>query len=367
MSAEAQAMDTKTYQLFFVKDLADFPDGTLFELENQRYSHAQISKASNERIRDVADWEYETKGYLLPDRGDGVQAIVPEEKVMGCAPFSQNFSPLKGRIQVTKTTTKSLRFPDAPAPSNVPVGILARNQVSVFQNIHFQRLLLELNSEPFEIEQISVFNKVKDLEVECYYAPSPKKENGKWIVSCEFSHIMFGFYEVKVQFTNGWYYSIDLIKHFPEGVKEKYPFSDQFSAISGQRPVFTPIPEIGFDLSEYDLSNHSNAVMSTNQLGFSDALLNDAMELSIEWGENYRKPIYERLHKKYPQITAEEAEKIQKHCREAESYIYAMGEKELNGDISEADIVPLAQRKYPWVNARHWYRLKNIAMFYARK
>lgn len=125
-------MNPKNYQLFFVKDLADFPSGTFFELENQLYSHAQISKAANEKRQEITDWEYESKGYFLPDRGDGVQAILPKEKVIVCAPFSQNFSPLKGRFQMTKTTTKSLRFPDAAAPSNATVGILTRSQVSVF-------------------------------------------------------------------------------------------------------------------------------------------------------------------------------------------------------------------------------------------
>lgn len=139
----------------------------------------------------------------------------------------------------------------------------------------------------------------------------PQSKKRKWIITCEFSYIMFGFYEVQVQFSNGRYYSIDLIKYFPEEVKEKYPFSDQFSALSGQRAVYTLIPEIGFNLSTYNLPNKPNPITGTNELGFSDEVLNDAMELSIEWGENYRKPIYERLRKKYQKITTEQAEKIQ--------------------------------------------------------
>lgn len=360
-------MNNQSYQLFFIKNHLNFPDGTLFELENTLYSHADLSKAANEKRQEIADWEYETKGYLLPDRGDGIPSILSEENVIACPPFSQNFSPLKGKLQITKTTTKSNRYPDAEAPVNVPVGILAKNHVSVFQNIHFQRVLIEVPSDQFDVEQITVFNKVKQYEAECYYAPRAKQEDGKWVIVCEFSHITFGLYEVQVQFINGWYYCIDLIKHFPEEVKEMYPFSDQISAIQGQRASFTPIKEIGFDLSRYELPDITAPVPANNEMEFSNEVLNEAMELSIEWGENYRKPIYERLHKKYPEINAEQAEKIQKHCREAESYIYTLGEKELNGEISEVDIVPLAQRKYPWVKVKHWYRLKNIAMFYARK
>lgn len=362
-------MNTQSYQLFFIKNHPNFPDGTLFELENTLYSHADLSKAANEKRQEIADWEYETNGYLLPDRGDGIPSILSEENVIACPPFSQNFSPLKGKLQITKTTTKSLRYPDAEAPSNVPVGILTKNHVSVFQNIHFQQVLIEVPSDQFDVEQITVFNKVKQYEAECYYAPRAKQEDDKWVIVCEFSHITFGLYEVQVQFINGWYYCIGLIKHFPEEVKEKYPYLHQTPtpAIPGKPSSFTPLKEIRFDLSKYELPNITPPVQADNDLGFSDEVLNDAMEMSVEWGENYRQPIYERLHKKYPEISAEQAEKIQKHCREAESYIYALGEKELNGEITDADIVPLAQRKYPWVKAKHWHRLKNIAMFYARK
>jgi hypothetical protein len=100
-----------------------------------------------------------------------------------------------------------------------------------------------------------------------------------------------------------------------------------------------------------DLSKHSPSEIKTStyvstDLGVSDEILNDALELTTEWGENFRKPIYERLKKKYPEISAELAEKTQKYCQ---------------------NMIFLAQRQYPWVKAKHWYRLKNIAMFYARK
>lgn len=360
-------MNNKNYQLFFIKDFGSFSDGTLFELENQLYSHAQISKAVNEKRQEIADWEYTTQGYLLPDRGDGVPTILPEKNTLLCPPFPENIPPGKGVIQITKTTTRSLQYPDAEAPANVPVGILSRNQVSVFQNIHFQRLHIELPSPNFEVEQITIFNKVKKWETECYYSPKIKKEEGKWHVECEFSHITFGFYEVQIQFTTGWYYRIDLIKHYPEYLKEKFHFITSQTSPSKATATFTPLQEIGFDLSTYQPSEIKTSTHISTDLGVSDEILNDALELTTEWGENFRKPIYERLKKKYPEISAELAEKIQKYCQKAESFMYALGEKELNGEISESDMIFLAQRQYPWVKAKHWYRLKNIAMFYARK
>lgn len=360
-------MNSKNYQLFFIKDFDGFPDGTLFELENQLYSHAQISGATNERRQEIADWEYTTKGYLLPDRGDGIRAILPVEKTVICPPFAENIPPAKGVIQVTKATTRSLRYPDAEPPAQVPVGVLARNQVSVFQNIHFQRLYVELPSNKEEIAQITIFDKVKQWESECYYSPKVKKEEGKWHVECEFSHITFGFYEVQVQFSTGWYYRIDLIKHYPEYLKEKFYLLIPQSPFQKDPASFTPLKEIGFDLSKYQPSEVKTPILVSTDLGVNDELLNDALELTTEWGENFRKPIFERLRKKYPKIDAELAEKIQQYCQKAESYMYALGEKELNGEISESDMVFLAQRQYPWVKAKHWYRLKNIAFYYARR
>lgn len=284
-----------------------------------------------------------------------------------CPPFAENIPPAQGTIQVTKTTTRSLRYPDAEPPMNVPVGILTKNQVSVFQNIHFQRLCVELHSHKEEIAQITIFDKVKQWETECYYSPKVRKEDGKWRVECEFSHITFGFYEVQVLFSAGWYYRIDLIKHYPDYLKEKFYLITSETSLSKGAATFTPLREIGFDLSKYQPSEGKTPIPTNTDLGVNDEVLNDALELTTEWGENFRKPIFERLRKKYPEIDAELAEKIQKYCQQAESFMYALGEKELNGEISESDMVFLAQRQYPWVKVKHWYRLKNIAFYYARR
>lgn len=356
------AMNNNQYQLFFIENSSNFPDGTLFELENKMISYAQISGAVNEKRQGIADWEYETKGYLLPDRGDGVRTILPEKNILICPPFPENIPPGKGVIQLTKTTTRSRQYPDAEAPANVPVGILSRNQVTVFQNIHFQRLYIELPSDKEELEQITVFDKVKQWETECYYSPKIKKEDGKWRVECEFSHITFGFYEVQVQFTAGWYYRIDLIKHYPDYLKEKYQLLIQQNFTSG-KSTFTPLKEIGFEIPAFQKA----PIPVSTDLGVNDEVLNEALALTTEWGANFMKPIAERLQKKYPEISTELAEKLQSYCREAESYMYDLGMKECAGDIPESAMVPLAQHKYPWVKTEHWYRLKNIAMFYARK
>lgn len=100
---------------------------------------------------------------------------------------------------------------------------------------------------------------------------------------------------------------------------------------------------------------------------YSDELLNAALELVTEWGENYSKPIHERILGKYPGLSPAEIDDLTKRAREAEYYIYKLAEKELDGDLAEMDIVPEARKKFAWLDGSNAARLKNIGMFYARK
>jgi hypothetical protein len=50
-------MNNPQYQLFFIKNLSNFPDGTLFELEYQLISYGELIGAVNEKRQESADWE----------------------------------------------------------------------------------------------------------------------------------------------------------------------------------------------------------------------------------------------------------------------------------------------------------------------
>ncbi len=100
---------------------------------------------------------------------------------------------------------------------------------------------------------------------------------------------------------------------------------------------------------------------------YSDELLNVAFELVTEWGENYGKPIHERILAKYPGLSSAEIDDLTRRSREAEHYIYKLAEMELEGDLSEIDIIPEARKRFAWLDSSNAGRLKNIGMFYARK
>jgi hypothetical protein len=101
--------------------------------------------------------------------------------------------------------------------------------------------------------------------------------------------------------------------------------------------------------------------------GFSADLLNTALRLTTEWGENYGKPIDERILQVFPHLTADEIAVLTKRSREAEHYIYRLAEQEFAGTITESEIVPRARSGFEWLDYENASRLKSIGMFYARK
>ena len=100
---------------------------------------------------------------------------------------------------------------------------------------------------------------------------------------------------------------------------------------------------------------------------YTPQILNRALELTTEWGENFHKPIDERMLTDHPDLTANDIAALTALARETESFIYSLAERELAGEIREADIVPEARQKYAWLDDDNAFRLKSIGMFYARK
>lgn len=100
---------------------------------------------------------------------------------------------------------------------------------------------------------------------------------------------------------------------------------------------------------------------------FPVEMMNHALALATEWGENFRQPINDRMRLKYPNLIDEEIARLKKLADEAESCILSLADDELAGKITESDIVAMAREKYPWVDEQQLYRIKNIGMYWARK
>ncbi|MBK9164199.1 MAG: hypothetical protein IPM21_09845 [Acidobacteria bacterium] len=96
-------------------------------------------------------------------------------------------------------------------------------------------------------------------------------------------------------------------------------------------------------------------------------ILNAALELATEWGENFHKPIGDRMKARFPGITDGEIGEAEAIAKRAESRIYELAEMEERGQLSESDITRIAAEEFPWLEADHIGRLKNIGMYYARR
>ena len=108
-------------------------------------------------------------------------------------------------------------------------------------------------------------------------------------------------------------------------------------------------------------------------MDFSKEILNVALNMSMEFGENWLKPIHERLHKKYPEISSEDLEKINLICKEvnkfANDYVYESG-LVINQEISFVDFNIFKDDillKYSWISKNNLNRLYNQSCYYAMK
>ena len=96
-------------------------------------------------------------------------------------------------------------------------------------------------------------------------------------------------------------------------------------------------------------------------------IINQALAFSSEWGENFQKPIHDRMKQKYPELSLETIDILQTYVRKAESFIYNLAEQCCLGKIKEAEIQTNAYRQYPWISQQNASRLAGIGMYYANK
>ncbi|MFZ1699743.1 MAG: hypothetical protein WBO10_01445 [Pyrinomonadaceae bacterium] len=100
---------------------------------------------------------------------------------------------------------------------------------------------------------------------------------------------------------------------------------------------------------------------------FADDLLDLALKLATEWGDNFRKPIDDRVRETHPDLTDADMERLTAIVKQAESYIYSLAEDQLAGTIAESEIISTARDRFPWLGTDNASRLKNIGMYYAHR
>jgi hypothetical protein len=101
-----------------------------------------------------------------------------------------------------------------------------------------------------------------------------------------------------------------------------------------------------------------------------ETLLNDGLELAMDWGEDWLAPIQDRLLQRHRSLQRAELDELDAACREAMKFghetAYAMVH-EHGKNVSQEAFVPLVRARYPWVSAENGARLFNQSMYYAWK
>ena len=108
-------------------------------------------------------------------------------------------------------------------------------------------------------------------------------------------------------------------------------------------------------------------------MDFNKEIANDGLNLSMEFGENWLKPINERLSKKYSELLPVELEKYNKLCKDVNTYA---NDFILNNPVKHNDeliFLPFEKfkkvihKKYAWINEDNLKQLYSQSCYYAWK
>lgn len=105
----------------------------------------------------------------------------------------------------------------------------------------------------------------------------------------------------------------------------------------------------------------------TDVTAFSAEILNAALAMSLEWGENWLKNINERIRAAYPQLTSEDAEILNRWCAEVRSFAYKVIEVEYHTPPEKLiePAMPQIKSRYPQLNQENLNHLYSQGMYYA--
>src|SRR5262249_31060971 len=93
--------------------------------------------------------------------------------------------------------------------------------------------------------------------------------------------------------------------------------------------------------------------------------LNHALRLSLEWGENFHKPVDERLRKKFPKVSAAQARETDTLCRSIQSFAFRGIEEVYFGKADEGKVRKEILEKWPWIDEENLTHLWSQGMYYA--
>src|SRR6267142_424250 len=86
-----------------------------------------------------------------------------------------------------------------------------------------------------------------------------------------------------------------------------------------------------------------------------DVLLNDGLELAMDWGEDWLAPIQDRLLQQHAYLRREELDELNATCQDAMKSGHDIAYKmvrESGMNVTQDEFTALVLAKYPWLNAQ---------------
>ena len=96
-------------------------------------------------------------------------------------------------------------------------------------------------------------------------------------------------------------------------------------------------------------------------------ILNKALSLSLEWGNEWLQPIQNRLMHLAPRLSGNDIEKISEYIIGVRDIIFKIYEEHYNPESQtfDSDVVKKVAEKYPWINKNNLSSLDSQAKYYA--
>lgn len=100
----------------------------------------------------------------------------------------------------------------------------------------------------------------------------------------------------------------------------------------------------------------------------SPEVLNAGLELALEWGQNFGKPVGPRLAVLHPELSAGQLEACELLCQEAKYFafrvLYDLYEQGYKDPSTQQYHQPVLD-KYPWISGENLNRLLTQGRYYA--
>lgn len=97
----------------------------------------------------------------------------------------------------------------------------------------------------------------------------------------------------------------------------------------------------------------------------NDALRNEAVSLSLEWGGNWQSPVAPRLLELHPELVEAQLAELEKLCRDVQKSAFDLYEKLYGEEFSRDDANNQLRAQFLFLDDENLVRLYNQGMYYA--